>query len=144
MSAFQLDTSGVVDAPAGKLFNGERVGCIWSDLTPFTQGYVGALFAGVMPEDGAPVVIDPRTGGRHLSHSFRFSDLAPATLARIIEDCALSLADHLGGYTDSVTSGGMFWRERRANQLNGTDPYFPPLTPYLGDDGKVYLRDAAQ
>ena len=121
MSGFQLDTSGYVhcDDPA-------RVHMItWSDLTPFCQGYIEAMFAGGSWDLG------------------RFSDLAPATLQRIIGDCEAALADRLCAFTNHPESGAMFWRERQANQLNGMHPHFPPLTPYLGDDGLIYLREAA-
>lgn len=132
MSGFQLDTSGSVAHLAP---NGDPVivgGIRWSDLTPFAQGYIAALFQHrhLERDEDQPVT----TG---------FSDLAPATLARIIGDCETGLADPLCAFMNHPESGAMFWRDRQANQLNGMHPHFPPLTPYLGDDGLIYLREAA-
>jgi hypothetical protein len=83
-----------------------------------------------------------------------FSDLAPETLARIMEDCEriqtrpISATHNWGTNT---LAGKMFWRDRATGFAGlGLEPriryseVFPPLTVYLGDDGKVYLREAGR
>lgn len=74
-----------------------------------------------------------------------FSDLAPETLARIIEDCAQITTDPAGrapgdkeswNWPNTETSGRRFWKGRNLGQL----PNFSPLTIYLGDDGLVRFQ----
>lgn len=122
---FQLDTRGVVPRHG-------FIGVIqWPDLTPFTQGAIGAALSG--PIFGWP------SGEDGLYATPRFSDLHPATLARIIADCeqmeGRGLSD--AGLKNSGDKGGTFWRLRQANIY----PSFPPLTLYLGDDGLIHLRE---
>jgi hypothetical protein len=121
---FALDTTGSVMLPRspGSVIRNH----LWSDLAPFTQGYVEALFASAF--DGS---LDP------LAKFRGFSDLAPETLALILRDCEAKTAGSLD--TPNGYEGGRFWQRRQA----GEDAYFPPLTPYLGDDGKVHLSGAA-
>jgi hypothetical protein len=101
----------------------------WSDLSPFAQGYVEAM-ARVRAAEIAEV--------RPL---FAFSDLAPETLALILRDCE-SARLILGRRDSSTDAGKWLWITRNSNP-HMTTSGFPPLTPYLGDDGKVYLRVAA-
>lgn len=129
MTTFQLDTSGRVECPASF----QPLGwAIWSDLTPFAQGYVEAMF-------------DTPVGPAELWVGKAFSDLAPATLARIVEDCE-RVADHAEFFADDP--GASFWLNRQSGwpawcarrpDLPGR---FPPLTVVLADDGRVYLREA--
>jgi len=66
-----------------------------------------------------------------------FSDLAPETLARIMEDC-----ERFGAMCEAnlwLIQGNEFWIMRQRGDL--TDKDFPPLTLYLSDDGKVRFRD---
>lgn len=105
-------------------------------MTPFNEGYTQAL-RDSLPEDQ------------------RNAPLAPETVQRIVEDCA-AFSDMLQSDYSSAQVRRMardFWRAR-----NGEEPVrvfaefsgwrklversrtFPPLTPYLDDDGKVYLR----
>lgn len=107
-----------------------------SGFNHFAQGYVKALLSG-------PITVGADAHTYNSVLQLGFSDLAPATGARIIADCKEALADPLAGYKPHVESGRMFWRDRQANMLNGMDPRFPPLTPHLGEDGKVYLREGA-
>lgn len=92
-------------------------------MTPFAEGYVEALRKSLPPEhQDAP--------------------LAPETLARILEDCERALADVLCNFQGTQAHGEQFWRERQSDQLNGWEPRFPPLHPYLAEDGLIYLREA--
>lgn len=131
---FQLDTSGHVETDTtigGKLYFVVR----WSDLSPFTQGYIEALFQSVRVDAlGATFAERPTL-------SPRFSDLAPEALARIIADCEeyqrihadlIGISRHPEGLP---RLGRLFWIDRQ----NATVAPFPPLTVQLGDDGKVYL-----
>lgn len=129
MSAFTLDTSGFVEGrPEGvrtKRF-------YWTDLDPFAQGYVEALLTAFWNTVLYATRIKPRG----------FRDLAPETLAAILKDCAAQPGnDHLVCTTTRQHDNGvLFWRKRQRGEVEG----FPPLTPYLGGDGKVYLREASQ
>lgn len=127
-----LDTSGVVT------IDGVRVG--WSVetspsgfyLTPFDQGYIEALFADVQLQGTSRIPHFP----------LAFSDLVPETLAAILKDCAAWAALWPTAWESarlSTVSGRLFWRDRSAPGWSEA-AHFPPLTPYLGDDGKVYLR----
>jgi|SRR6185312_6992959 len=123
---FQFDTSGEVNIGPGNWPDGRRgrtatVTFSFPDLSPFVQGYVEAMLTDV---DLVGQWLDTVDKFRAPA----FSDLAPETLARIMEDC-----ERVSHYL----RGGEFWKWRQAGKLFD----FPPLTPYLGDDGKVYLRD---
>lgn len=162
---FQLDTSGRVECAASF----QPIGwAIWSDLSPFTQGYTEALFAGGMwglsckpcagngevvtdwdrylgaPEpgdQGGEGTTDCPTCGGHGSLSVGFSDLAPETLARIIADCERWQRLYPKGR--SGHEGGAYcWELRQAQHVERPD--FPPLTVQLGDDGKVRFAEPAQ
>jgi len=132
--ALQLDTSGVVrmpDRPRAKhMDHAFPALTIWSDLSPFTQGYVEAMFEELW-----------RTAGSGLAHQInvsRFRHLAPETLARIMEDCAWFMAlDRRPGWLLTNENGHAFWHARQGIQVLGG---WVAITPYLGDDGKVYLR----
>jgi len=123
---FQLDTSGRVECSASFQPLGWT---IWSDFTPFTQGYIEALFASIEYPAAQDTAYLPKA----------FSDLAPATLARIIEDCAVELFSR-DGDEDLRVEGEAFWDERQDSLRH---PNFPPLTVHLGDDGKVRFAEAA-
>lgn len=117
MQQFTLDTSGAVPMPSA---HGGSVPFRWGGLSPFAQGYVEALFASAedalrYPDTG------PGIGGGH----YGFSDLAPEALALILRKCGPE-AQRLWG--DTREGGRLFWSSF-------------PLAPYLGDDGRVYLRE---
>lgn len=117
---FQLDTTGnVYDNRIGNVAG--KALTRWSDLSPFAQGYIEALFASI----GGKLEIVPFMGMRPEPFAVGFSDLAPETLARIIADCEAR------AWLD--TDGKWFWISRQ----NGNLDAFPPLTVQLGDDGKV-------
>lgn len=124
MSEFNLDTSGVVREydNAGGLMGELR----WSDLSPFEQGYVEAMFAEFLAGFSQYEKITQLAG---------FSDLAPETLSAIQKDCAGAPSDY--AFPKGAEGGARFWDVRQL----GDYPEYPPLTPYLGDDGRVYLRE---
>jgi hypothetical protein len=162
MEAFTLDTSGAVSLPAPLNYVGALQDSLvlWSDLTPFQQGYVEAQAAtlalcpgvahgghrapteadgGVFPcsRCGVPIV----TKGGANTPVLRFDMWAPETLAAILRDCEARMADQprLG---DKARDGTLFWADRQAGfACTGDGEPIPPLTPYLGDDGRVYLRE---
>lgn len=82
-------------------------------LTPFATGYADAIRAS-LPEE------------------HRDAPFADETLALIIADCE----SYRGG--QDASDGPVFWFLRQERLLKR----FPPQTPSLGDDGKVYLREA--
>ena len=135
---FQLDTSGRVD----NLGNGRRiprrVSLVWSDLSPFAQGYIEALFADLPGLDDQGRMIPRHPDVVPGVHVMGFSDLAPETLARIIADCEF-YQNHNPALWSRVSDkrardfGRDFWRLRQ----NGNLPQQSPLTVQLGVDGKV-------
>lgn len=151
MSAFTLDTSGAVRVCGPLERDHQDVQRFeWPDLSPFEQGYVEALLTG--KGDGLALWTDAQHNGAW-DYRAGFSDLAPETLAAIRKDCAdfvrrigkskLTDADHR-------ERGAFFWEARQSkfdarwslHQAEMTKA-LPPLTPVLGDDGKVYLREGA-
>lgn len=129
---FQLDTSGRVECPTSF----QPIGwAIWSDLTPFAQGYVEAMFS----DFGRVAMIRNYTatiaGFRHL---------APATVERIIADCvgALTLPYlNLGNaYNDNAAGGACYWSDRQAGLIKGRRPQ----AVFLSDDGLIMLREVGQ
>lgn len=143
MSA-QFDTSGEVLIP-----HPTARGCMlnrrWPDLSPFVQRYIEAL-AKQFDFPG-----EPEVG----LQSIAFSDLAPETLARIMEDCEAHRhwwrgRGSLLASDDTAANGADFWRNRNtgwpclaAADRSEAPHRWLPLTPYLGDDGKVYLKESA-
>lgn len=133
----QLDTSGLVRAAPGTWFNcnGARHGALqFGTLSPFTQGYIEALFAGIEYPAAQDTAYLPKG----------FSDLAPETLARIIADERTYLT--LPGFDmeGSTFIGQKAWVQRQAGwpvaPFGLVDEYraaLPPLTVQLGDDGMV-------
>jgi hypothetical protein len=61
------------------------------------------------------------------------ADLAPEALAAIMRDCATAQTGWPGPKYHQ-NDGGFFWWQR---QVGGYPRTNPPLTPYVGDDGKV-------
>lgn len=137
--AFQLDTSGVVNIENDDATKPRFSVYTWSSLDPFTQGYVEALFASVQTDGGAfilPSASNPEVA--FATYFAKFRDLAPETLARIIEDCAAYRKSHRR-VPNWTADGRHFWEQRASGRLSD----FQSLSPYLGDDGRVYLREAA-
>lgn len=117
---FQLDTSGGVPMPSDA-FVGYTL-TRWSDLSPFCQGYIEAMLR-------EHCKLYPHTG---------FSDLAPATLARIIADCAGLQKLTPPNWGESFAAGELAWKCRAGGWVGFRDD-FPPLLVTLGDDGLIYL-----
>lgn len=136
---FELDTSGFVHGWVQP--HGERKGYAgpnrfsFDDLDPFTQGYVEAALTWAAERFSFEFKRD------RVRHA-QFSDLAPETLARIVEDCAKALADWQQENQNAPEYGARFWKDRQADHLNGMEPRFPPLAAHLGDDGKIYFKEA--
>lgn len=106
-------------------------GC--SDLSPFAQGYIEAALDG----QKVPAAYD---GSEPVKYRVvAFSDLAPATLAAMLEDCGRWRALH-----PSVEDhhGGIFWECRQVVSKVAAEG-FPPVHLYLADDGKIHQREAA-
>ena len=139
---FQLDTSGYVamGSEHGARFAG--INMVWSDLSPFAQGYVEALFAAASDDLDRQYRESGETADDG-NGPFGFSDLAPETLARIIADCEQYQAAHkdaLNGRdgprrpdATPENDGRMFWHWRNKPGAIG----YSPLTVQLGEDGKV-------
>lgn len=128
-----LDTSGVVRIPTGR--PGINNHYLWSDLSPFAQGYAEALLG-----DLSSRLLQPNEDGP-CGVEFGFSDLAPETLAMILRDC-----EGLGSiYSDTTRGGALFWSDRQGGGFLGLNPQtrFPPLRTYLNDAGKVMLEVAS-
>lgn len=142
MTTPALDTSGVVRACAQL---GSTVHCRnwdWSDLTPFAQGYVEAMFAEQRSWNGRPVLPVPAPEGSSPSQVVEvgFSDLAPEALALILEDCDRWLRLYAATPSDAA-NGARFWELRNLQLVTRHD--FPPLRAHLGGDGKVALSQAS-
>ncbi len=128
---FQLDTSGIVrlDAPHTRSDGKWAQNIDWSDLPAFTQGYVEALLRGA---ENAGLCVSRYAGMTALRRA-KFTDLAPETLARIMADCER--------WQDGKDKSERTPKQRGAAMWAACSN--AGLTPYLGDDGRVYLKDAA-
>lgn len=102
----------------------------WNKLTPFTQGYINGLIDNLLIER------ETDSKGQTLRERWaEFFDLAPETLAQVVEDCAN--AYHLcPGVSDDGDrrAGRGFWNVRQSNAIARR---FPALTVCINDDGKV-------
>ncbi len=130
METFTLDTSGAVLSPPGPTW---PMRIIWSDLSPFAQGYVEAMLRGPIDLRGS---VYESGGGTQDTLRLGFSDLAPETLATILGDC--EAFERVGA---GRLPGGLLWKTRQTEGAIAQG--MPPLTLYLDDTGKVRLREAA-
>lgn len=142
MTDFTLDTSGTIHfaTPYAKA-HGLKTFYLWSDLSPFEQGYTREMLTANAPD----LAVGWRSDGS-LVDPAGFSDLAPATLAAIRKDCAaLHAIMTPSPLPNTEHGGGVFWRERsegwkhqhfRWSRRKLSDA-FPPLTVLLNDAGKV-------
>lgn len=129
----QFDTAGEVICPmdGGGWPRNEPIR--WSDLAPFQQGYVEAMLTGDYRFNPAITIHIGQPKERLLG----FSDIAPETIQRIIEDCT-NVLEIIDSYVDEDiqrNSGRGFWNAR--SNGNWTARQWPPLTLTLGEDGKV-------
>lgn len=170
MSTFTLDTSGMVIVPGdnGRGF-AEPHAIRWPDLDPFPKGCIEALFASLptlcetcqgngevvtdwgtylKPPEGAEADAGTATcaacDGQGRT-TYAFSDLAPEALALILKDCAARRNELQQlfaplRYGRTQTDGANFWVRRQSGLEPDFAGRFPPLTPYLREDGKVALR----
>lgn len=130
---FTLDTGGAIYL---RPHDNDDVPVTWSDLPPFVQGKLAAMWQSVRElrrdaEDAKQINLDD-LGFRHLS---------PATLERIMGDCERDQqqGSALGNREDreTVEAGRRFWAERQTGNLFDC----PPLTVFLSDEGKVEVRE---
>lgn len=124
----------------------------FSELDQFTQGYIDALFF----TDSGDIEDEIQDEG--------FYDFADETLSHILLDCAkfqadnaelLALAYDRVGYEES-SAGHDFWLTRNGHgagfwdrspldadnlgdKLTKAADLFNEISPYLGDDSKIYL-----
>ena len=169
MEAFTLDVSGAIrlvpaaSDPDGPIYT-------WSGLSPFEQGYIEGLFG--KPCADCPPADYPTDATRCALCNRRkgFSDLAPETLARIMEDCERFAATYdasrltgreraagrafwvtrnrifggtvAGSFYDDAWNGRLSLDAMEGDHLALVAKTFPPLTVTLNDDGRVYLREA--
>lgn len=137
---FTLDTTGEVRGVSSPGVDAMYGGWTWKHLSPFAQGYVGAMLRSDW-EGAGHLGTDPDT-----THA-TFSDLAPETLAAILKDCAMMEArkpysgdaGELDWSYGDAAAGAQLWEDRQAERWPES---FPPLTLYLDDTGKVRLRAA--
>lgn len=146
---FTLDTSGAIYL---RPEDNDDVPVIWNDLTPFAQGYAEAMISAV-PRPAK--VVRAQAGNRKFATVARvkplalgFRHLAPATLSRIKGDCE-AVEDRADKRLAPRMDGATFWSQRQAGfaRVGAEDrgwfvAFFPVLTPYLGEDGLIYLREA--
>ncbi len=126
--SFTLDTSGSVFVQ--RATSGGPFEMHWTDLDPFTQGYVEALFA-------AHSIERYHAGtGRTYSHG-GFDMLAPETLQRIIEDCAVLVRRVLAKRYPAT--GKFIWELRQSGEI----PDFPPARLTLSPDGLIRFDEGA-
>lgn len=170
MPEFVLDTSGQVCRTEARDYGTISRCTLWRDLDAFTAGYVEALFftedsPGLTTEEWR-AECEAGTNEGALPGDVGFADLAPETLARIIEDCAkfqrtgawyeVNWIEDEGDLPSDMDAqaGRDFWYTRNGHGVGFWDgdwpePYATALTEaadafgsvdaYLGDDGKVYL-----
>lgn len=149
MSTFTLDRSGEVLILADPGYTARQAVC-WSDLSPFVQGYVEAA-ARELYERLASASMQNLHRARRLAVSkVAFHNWSPEALALILRDCEAFAARGRGAinFQETPEAGGRFWIARQTGfPQAGSQALcdaFPPLTPYLSDDGKVCLREDAQ
>jgi hypothetical protein len=139
MPEFIMPTQGTVGQPP----------VAWGDLDAFTQGYISGAFFTECHADN-PELEDAE-----------FSDLDPATLAAIIEDCAdwqaanraaLDEASAVREGYDDERAGTDYWLTRNGHGAGFWDRglgdvgdrlsaacRYSSVDVYRGDDGKVYF-----
>jgi len=118
----EFDKSGYVEIERDK--KRARI-VLWDDLTLFTQGYIEALLC-----DGGDELSYEDISGENRRQA-GFSDLAPETLARIVEDC--EKIGWLFPVSPNRSGGWQAWAVRQTGKWLA----FLPLTVQVGDDGKV-------
>lgn len=137
-----IDTSGRVRAMPNAAHPANWI--CWSDLSPFTQGYVEAalreLVQRMVADDAVVYTME------QCRRASRFHALAPVTLARMIEDCARKAAQLQQTFSPmrygrTQTDGANFWRFRQHG--DGVACGFPCVALYVADDWLIYARRRA-
>lgn len=132
MSDFQLETSGYVQCPAPDQRPNETTGCwFWSNLDAFTQAYEGAA-----RQELAERLMREGMSAEQAKEATAFHRWAPETLETIIRDCGHAKGAGGMGYGVSADYGRQFWASRQ----NEIWAYYRPVTPTLGDDGKMRFQ----
>lgn len=139
MVDFKLDTSGEVELTAGGALSAHYT---WTDLSPFAQGYVEALFDGFYRQEQAKA----RDHFPRVSEAFArygFSDLSPEALALILKDCEVYERHYpMKPFAEYRRArGAAFWAERNSGKRTSdwSPVHFYPQAVSLGDDGKIHL-----
>lgn len=164
MPEFILDTSGAVRETRDNPPRFYPSPCLWADLDAFTQGYIEALFfTNSAPGYTLDQVADDLTAyeavvldGGTIPEDAGFADLAPETLAKIIDDCvkfqiggpfksfiAASIAGAAileRGSTDIETEAGRdFWYTRNGHGCGFWDGDWPePYAAQLTEAAKAF------
>jgi len=107
----------------------------WTELDRFTQGYIDcALWSSTDESD--------ETGGEPMDKNYSFSDIAPETLARMVEDCRSFQDDNRKDLDDCELSferqGHDFWLNRNGHGSGFWDEGDDPLYRRLSDASKVW------
>jgi len=93
------------------------------------QGYIEALLESLCPEeDGSRAMRLPA-----------FTDLAPETFKRILEDCEAWRKTY-PNVSHCKRGGASFWRLRSEQLVKRSA--FPPLASYLGNDALIYFGES--
>lgn len=163
---FAFDTSGQVWDPERGLYS-EPAWITWDDLSPGVQGCVAAVLEGMRirkgcescggrGEIGGWVGQTAESGGYDTELCPDcipgFSDLHPVTLERIKADwarfCQVGESERFECIDNTVEHGRRFWRMRNTIKYGDKFVYagddFPPLTPYLDDNGQVIFVEKAR
>jgi len=122
-----------------------------TNLDKFTQAYIEAALWSSVDDDGTP-----------LDSNYGREDLAPETLAKMVEDCAKFQEDNAeiitgcaregGEYTEDERAGHDFWLTRNGHgagfwdgdwpehgeELTKASKRFGEVDLYVGDDGMIY------
>ena len=130
MPQFQLDTAGTVEARATVVTTNPTdypQGLAFGDLDAFTQGYIEALFF-TETEAGTDAESHDPENESALHGECGFSDLAPDSLASIIDDCeafqrenAALLAEAYTRDYDAEQAGRDYWFTRNGHGVGFWD-----------------------
>jgi len=148
--AFALDTSRTILTPWPTKGDpeGKSTSMLnpWRDLSPFAQGY-GSAMAKALYDALRAVAWSHEDAERAVA----FRRWAPEALEMILRDCERfergwiwTLGDDVFPTTEENrderlrAAGKSFWAHRSTLFFAHA---FPPLTPYLAEDGKVHLRE---
>jgi len=125
-----------------KIVTPEMLGAFRRSLDRFTESYIEAALWSSVDDGGNP-----------LDSQFFIDDLAPDTLAKIIDDCKRFQYNHAALITDEKQAGHDFWLTRNhhgagfwdgdwpepsASTLTAASHGFGSFDIYVGDDGLLY------